>query len=87
MTPVLLAAGSALTLAAGCVIAGAVRAPLLLIERALVAIVAGVVFGAAMTYGLALPAGLSVATVLGGPAVLVAAGVVVAFLTHDPLTP
>ena len=87
MTPVLLAAGSALTLAAGCVIAGAVRAPLLLIERALVAIVAGVVFGAAMTYGLALPAGLSVATVLGGPAVVVAVGVVVAFVTHDPLAP
>ena len=87
MTPLLLTAGSALTLAAGAVIAGAVRTRLLFVERALITVVAGVLFGSAMTYGLSLLAGLSVATVLGGPAVIVAVGVIVALATRDPIAP
>lgn len=74
MTAVLLAAAVVLTLAAGAVIAGLVTAPLSLLERTLVAVVTGVLFGSALTYALALLAGLNSATVVGAPALIVAAG-------------
>jgi hypothetical protein len=80
-----LAAGSGLTLAAGAVLAGVVRLRLRLLERCLIAIVAGIVLSSAMTYGLALVAGLNVGTALGGPAVIVAAGAVASWTMRDPL--
>ena len=87
MTPVLLAAAVVLTLAAGAVIAGYVTTPLSLVERALVALVAGVIVGSAVTYALSLLGGLSVATVLGGPALVIAAGAVLAIPGINPLAP
>ena len=76
MTALLLLAGVVLTAAAGAVLAGAVRARLSLLERALLAVVAGILFGSAVTYALSLLAGLSAATVLAGPALIVVAGAV-----------
>lgn len=86
MSAVELTAGSGVTLAAGAVLAGAVRLRLLLLERCLVAIVAGIVLSSAMTYGLALLVGLNAGTALGGPALIVAAGAAVAFKLRDPLS-
>ncbi|HEX6538301.1 MAG TPA: hypothetical protein VF155_03885 [Candidatus Dormibacteraeota bacterium] len=78
MTAILLAAAVVLTLAAGAVIAGWVTARLSLVERGLLAVVGGMLAGSAISYGLALLAGLNDGTVLGGPAVVVAAGSVAA---------
>ncbi len=85
MTVLLLAAVVALTTAAGAVIAGWGTTPITVLERALLAAVAGVLFGAAATYALSLAAGLSTATVLGGPAVIVAGGAVAAVAVRNPL--
>lgn len=85
MTAVLLLADGALTLGAGAAFAGLVRVPLRLIERVLIAVVAGVILGSAATFLLALPAGLSVATVLLGPALVIAGCVAAASLWTDGL--
>ena len=85
MSAPLLLAGVVLTAAAGAVLAGAVRARLSLLERVLLAVVAGVLFGSAVTFGLSLLAGLNVATVLAGPALIAAAGAVAARAGYDPV--
>ena len=87
MTALLLAAAVVLTAAAGAVIAGWVTTPLSLVERFLVAVVTGMLFGAAVSYALALVAGLNDGTALGGPAALVALGVVTAVFGVNPLAP
>jgi hypothetical protein len=61
-----------LTIAAGAAAVGLVTAPLRLLERALLSIVAGVVLSTAAAYGLALVAGVNSATVLCGPLLVVA---------------
>jgi hypothetical protein len=87
VTALLLAAAVLLTLAAGAVIAGWVTAPLSIVERVLLAIVAGTLLGAAATYGLALLAGLNVGTALGGPAAICALGGVAAAFGRNPQRP
>jgi hypothetical protein len=59
-----------LTLAAGAIVAGLVRLPLRVEERAALAVVAGVELGALVTLGLVLVAGISAASVLAGPVLL-----------------
>jgi hypothetical protein len=78
---------AALTLAGGAALAGLVSTQLRPLERVLVAIVGGIIAGAAITYGLALVAGLNVATVLAGPAVLAALSAVVAYWAGDLRAP
>jgi hypothetical protein len=87
VTPVLVLLDAALTLASGAALCGLVRTRLRLLERSLVAIVAGVVIGAAMTYGLALALGLNVGTVLAGPAITGVAAVVIGQFAGNPLRP
>src|SRR5579864_9023948 len=85
MSALLLLAGVVLTVAAGAVLAGGVRARLSLLERVLLALVTGVLFGSAVTYGLSLLAGLNVATVLAGPALIIAAAAAGRRAGYDPL--
>ena len=85
MTALLLLADVVLTAAAGAVLAGWVRARLTLQERALLAVVSGVLFGSGVTFGLALLAGLTVATVLAGPALVIAAGALALRRGYSPL--
>ena len=56
-----------LTLAAGGVVAGLVRVPLRLEERAALAVVAGMEMGALVTLLVTLAAGISTPTVLAAP--------------------
>ena len=87
MTSLLLAAAIVLTLAAGAVVVGQVSAPLTLLERILIAIAAGMLFGGAAAYGIALLGGLHDWTVVSGPAAVLAAGVVPAVAGRNPLRP
>ena len=87
MTALELAVAAAVTLAAGAVLVGWVTAPLTLVERVLVAVVAGLLFGGATTYGLALLTGLHDWNVLGGPVIAAAAGLVPAVFGRNPLRP
>ena len=87
MTAFELAVAAGVTLAAGAVLVGWVSAPLTLVERVLVAVVTGMLFGGATTYGLALLTGLHDWNVLGGPVIVAAAGLVPAVFGRNPLRP
>ena len=87
MTALELAATGALTLAAGAVVVGWVTAPLTLLERVLISIVAGMVLGAATTYALALPTGIHDWNVLAGPGIVAVAALVPAAFGRNPLRP
>jgi hypothetical protein len=86
VTPVLVALYSALTLLAGASLVGLLATRLGFVERALIALVAGVITGSAATYGLALLAGLNVGTVLGGPALVTLVAFAAAQFAANPLT-
>ena len=87
MTVLLVILDAALTLAGGAALAGLVPSRLTLAERALIAAVAGLLVGAAVSYGLALIAGLNTATVLAGPALTLVVALLASRLTADPRTP
>jgi len=76
-----------LSLAAGALVAGLVRVPLRLEERAALAAVAGIELGALVTLLVTLAAGISAATVLAGPALLGAGALAVAWRAGDPRGP
>lgn len=87
MTAIELVVAAGVTLAAGAVLVGWVTTRLTLVERVLVAVVAGMLFGSATTYGLALLTGLHDWNVLGGPAIVAAAGLVPVAFGRNPLRP
>ena len=87
MTALELAVAAGVTLAAGAVLVGWVTASLTLVERVLIAVVAGMLFGSAATYGLALLTGLHDWNVLAGPVIVAAAGLVPAVFGRNPLRP
>jgi hypothetical protein len=76
-----------LTLAAGAIVAGLVRVPLRVEERAALAVVAGVDLGALVTLGLVLVAGISAASVLLGPVLLGLGALAVAWRVGGPWSP
>jgi len=76
-----------LTLAAGAAFAGLLRLSLGLLERVLIAIVSGLVLGAAATFVLALPAGLNAVSVLLGPALVIGVCAAASYLWEGPLLP
>ncbi|MBV8528702.1 MAG: hypothetical protein JOZ75_10330 [Candidatus Dormibacteraeota bacterium] len=87
MTAFELAVAAAVTLAAGVVLVSWVTAPLTLVERVLIAVVAGMLVGGAATYGLALLTGLHDWNVLCGPVLVAAAGLVPVVFGRNPLRP
>ena len=76
-----------LTLAAGAVVAGLVRVPLRVEERAAIAVVAGVELGALLALLVTLLAGISAPSVLAAPVLLGAGGLVLAWRLGDPWGP
>jgi hypothetical protein len=76
-----------LTLAAGAVVAGLVRVPLRVEERAALAVVAGVELGALLALPVTVVAGMSAATVLAGPLLLALCALAVAWRAGDPRGP
>jgi hypothetical protein len=84
VTAFLVVLDAALTLAAGAALSGLVRAQLTLVERALIAVITGLLVGTAVTYGLSLVAGLNTATVLGGPLLVLVAASAASLVIADP---
>jgi hypothetical protein len=84
VTPVLVALDAALTLLAGASLVGLLAIRLGFLERALIALVSGVITGSAATYGLALLAGLNDATVLAGPALVTVLALAAARFAANP---
>jgi hypothetical protein len=76
-----------LTAAAGAIVAGLVRVPLRLEERAAVAVVAGIELGALCSLGTTLAVGMSSVAVLAGPVLLGVLGLGVALRAGDPREP
>lgn len=87
MTALELAVAAGVTLAAGAVLVSWVTTPLTLVERVLIAVVAGMLFSSATTYGLALLTGLHDWNILGGPVIVAAAGLVPVVFGRKPLRP
>jgi hypothetical protein len=76
-----------LTLAAGAIVAGLVRVPLRVEERAALAVVAGVELGALVTLAVVLVGGISTPSVLAGPALLGLGALAVGWRAGDPRGP